>query len=152
MSVELWVLLSTLTPISHLVRKLTCFYWFPRETSPQMVLNLLKAKENVNVPLDCPAAKKPQQIVAAPPKQGNKQKVVTHTHTHLLTHAHTHSQTDNCVLQQGKNRKPAASRSRNTRASCRSEASNREDRATHFSGSTHSYQTYQAPPSWPYAE
>ncbi|XP_075883000.1 laminin subunit alpha-5 isoform X3 [Nelusetta ayraudi] len=98
-----------------------------RETSPQMVVNLLKVKENVNVPLDCPAAKKPQQIVAAPPRQGNKQK-------------------------QGKNRKPAASRSRNTRASCRSEASDREDGATHFSGSAHSYQTYQAPPSWPYTE
>lgn len=52
-----------------------------RETSPQMVLNLLKAKENVNVPLDCPAAKKPQQIIAAPPKHSNKQKVHTHTHT-----------------------------------------------------------------------
>lgn len=115
-----------------------------------MVLNLLKAKENVNVRLDCPAAKKPQQIVAAPPKQGNKQKVAAHRHTHSLTHMHTH--TNSCVLQQGKNRKPAASRSRNTRASCHSEASNLEDRATHFSGSAHSYQTYQAPPSWPYTE
>lgn len=56
-----------------------------RETSSQMVLNLLKAKENVNVPLDCPAAKKPQQIVAAPPKHNNKQKVAyIHTHTHTL--------------------------------------------------------------------
>lgn len=58
-----------------------------------MVLNLLKAKENVNVPLDCPAAKKPQQIVAAPPKQGNKQKVGAHiltiTQTHTITHTHS---------------------------------------------------------------
>lgn len=86
-----------------------------------MVLNLLKAKENINVPLDCPAAKKPQQIVAAPPKHSNKQK--------------------------GKHKKPAGSRSRNTRASCRGEVSNREDGAMHFSGSTHSYQTYETPPT-----
>ena len=43
-----------------------------------MVLNLLKVKENVNVPLDCPAAKKPQQIVAAQPKHSSKPKVRTH--------------------------------------------------------------------------
>lgn len=49
-----------------------------RETSPQMVLNLLKAKENVNVPLDCPAAKKPQQIVATPAKPNHKHKVDAH--------------------------------------------------------------------------
>lgn len=53
-----------------------------RESSSQKVLDLLKAEENVNVPLNCPAAKKPQQIVAAPPKQGNKHKVHTHTHAH----------------------------------------------------------------------
>lgn len=52
-----------------------CTFLAFRETSPQMVLNLLKAKENVNVPLDCPAAKKPQQIVAAQPKHSNKPKV-----------------------------------------------------------------------------
>jgi len=51
----------------------------------QTVLNLLKVKENVNVPLDCPAAKKPQQIVAAQPKHSNKPKVHTHTHTHTHT-------------------------------------------------------------------
>lgn len=55
-----------------------------RETSSQMVQDLLKVKENVNVPLNCPAAKKPQQIVAAPPKQGNKHKVHTHAHTQQL--------------------------------------------------------------------
>lgn len=49
-----------------------------------MVLNLLKAKENVNVPLKCPAAKKPQQIISAQPKQ-NKQKVSALEHTKLLT-------------------------------------------------------------------
>lgn len=91
-----------------------------RETSPQMVMNLMKARENVNVPLDCPAAKKPQQIVAIQPKQ-NKNK--------------------------GKHKKPSGSRSRNTRDSCQLEQSDRENGATHFSGSTHSYQRYDALPS-----
>ncbi|XP_049919958.1 laminin subunit alpha-5 isoform X1 [Epinephelus moara] len=89
-----------------------------RTTSPQMVLNLLKAKENVNVPLDCPAAKKPQQIVAAQPKHSNKPK--------------------------GKHKKPSGSRSRNTRESCQGEQSDQEIGATHFSGSTHSYQRYDS--------
>uniref|UniRef100_A0A3B4YWT5 Laminin A chain n=1 Tax=Stegastes partitus TaxID=144197 RepID=A0A3B4YWT5_9TELE len=79
-----------------------------RETSPQMVLNLLKARENVNVPLDCPAAKKPQQII---------------------------------------HKKPSGSRSRNTRESCQGELSDHESGATHFSGSTHSYQMYNSLPS-----
>nr|XP_046253250.1 laminin subunit alpha-5 isoform X2 [Scatophagus argus] len=92
-----------------------------RETSPQMVLNLLKAKENVNVPLSCPAAKKPQQIVAAQPKQSNKRK--------------------------GKHKKPSGSRSRNTRALCHGELSDQEAGATHFSGSTHSYHRYDSLPS-----
>ncbi|XP_058499238.1 laminin subunit alpha-5 isoform X1 [Solea solea] len=91
-----------------------------RETSPQMVLNLLKVKENVNVPLSCPAASKPQQIVAAQPKH-NKPK--------------------------GKNKKPSGSRTRNTRESCQSEPSDREIGATHFSGSTHSYLRYDSLPS-----
>lgn len=55
-----------------------------RETSPQMVLNLLNAKENVDVPMNCPAAKKPQQIVAAQPKHSSKPKVHTHTHNFCL--------------------------------------------------------------------
>lgn len=92
-----------------------------RETSPQMVLNLLKVKENVNVPLSCPAAKKPQQIVAAQPKHSNKHK--------------------------GKHKKPSGSRSRNTRESCQGEPSDLETGATHFSGSTHSYQRYDSLPS-----
>lgn len=91
-----------------------------RDTSPQMVLNLLKAKENVNVPMKCPAAKQPQQIVAAAPKQSNKPK--------------------------GRNRKPAGSRSRNTRDSCRAEVSDVEPGATHFSGNTQSFQIYESPP------
>ncbi|XP_023128669.2 laminin subunit alpha-5 isoform X1 [Amphiprion ocellaris] len=92
-----------------------------RETSPQMVLNLLNAQENINVPLTCPAAKKPQQIVAAQPKHSNKPK--------------------------GKHKKPSGSRSRNTRESCQGELSDQESGATHFSGSTHSYQRYDSLPS-----
>ncbi|KAM7405319.1 hypothetical protein PAMP_012591 [Pampus punctatissimus] len=92
-----------------------------KETSPQTVFNLLKAKENINVPLDCPAAKKPQQIVAVAPKHSNKPK--------------------------GKHKKPSGSRSRNTRESCRGEPSDRETGATHFSGSTHSFQRYDSLPS-----
>ncbi|KAK7884079.1 hypothetical protein WMY93_027202 [Mugilogobius chulae] len=45
-----------------------------RESSNQMVLDLLKAKENVNVPLKCPAAQKPQQIRATPPKANKPKK------------------------------------------------------------------------------
>ncbi|XP_029690196.1 laminin subunit alpha-5 isoform X2 [Takifugu rubripes] len=92
-----------------------------RTTNPQMVLNLLKAKENVNVPLNCPAAKKPQQIISAQPKHNNKHK--------------------------GKNRKASAVRSRNTRGSCHGEPSHQELRATHFSGSSNSFERYEAPPT-----
>ncbi|XP_069382509.1 laminin subunit alpha-5 isoform X2 [Paralichthys olivaceus] len=90
-----------------------------RETSPQAVQNLLKVKENVNVPLSCPAAAKPQQIVAAQPKH-NKPK--------------------------GKHKKPTGSRSRNIRESCQGAPSDQESGATHFSGSTHSHQRYDALP------
>ncbi|XP_035864341.1 laminin subunit alpha-5 isoform X2 [Sander lucioperca] len=90
-----------------------------RDTSPQMVLNLLKAQDNVNVPLKCPAAKTPQQIVAAQPKQSSKAKV----------------------------KKKPGSRSRNTRESCQDAPSDREAGATHFSGSTHSYHRYDSLPS-----
>ncbi|KAA8582349.1 hypothetical protein FQN60_009089 [Etheostoma spectabile] len=82
-----------------------------RETSPQMVLNLLKAQDNFNVPLKCPTAKTPQQIVAAQPKQSSKPR--------------------------GKQKKPSGSRSRNTREWCQGEPLDREAGATHFSGSTH---------------
>ncbi|XP_053704727.1 laminin subunit alpha-5 isoform X1 [Synchiropus splendidus] len=90
-----------------------------RESQTQAVMNLLKVKENVNVPLDCPAAKKPQQVVAAAPKPKTR----------------------------GKNKKPSASRSRNTRESCKGELSDQEAGATHFSGSTHSYQRFDSLPS-----
>ncbi|KAM4609874.1 laminin subunit alpha-5 [Polymixia lowei] len=90
-----------------------------RETSPQMVLNLMKAKENINVPLDCPAAKKPQQILAGPPKHSKNHK--------------------------GRHKKPSGSRSRNTRESCQGELSALEAGATHYSGSSH--QRYDTLPS-----
>ncbi|KAE8292646.1 Laminin subunit alpha-5 [Larimichthys crocea] len=90
------------------------------DSKPQAVLNLLKSKENVNVPLSCPAAKKPQQIVAAQPKPSSKPK---------------------------KHKKPSGSRSRNTRESCQGELSDQEAGATHFSGSTHSYLRYDSLPS-----
>ncbi|CAL8280300.1 unnamed protein product [Boreogadus saida] len=83
-------------------------------SASQSVQNMLKVKENVNVPLDCPAAQKPQSIVAAAPKARNK----------------------------GKNKKPAGSRSRSTRESCQGEPSPPETGATHFSGSAHSHQRY----------
>ncbi|XP_030280261.1 laminin subunit alpha-5 isoform X2 [Sparus aurata] len=93
---------------------------FIKSDGDKKVLNLLKAKENVNVPLDCPAAKKPQQIIAAQPKHSNKPK--------------------------GKHRKPSGSRSRNTRESCQAELSDQEPGATHFSGSSHGYQRYDSLP------
>ncbi|XP_026188237.1 laminin subunit alpha-5 isoform X2 [Mastacembelus armatus] len=92
-----------------------------RETSPQMVLDLLNADVNVNVPLTCPAAKKPQQIITAQAKHSNKSK--------------------------GRHKKPSDPRSRNTRESCQNELSHQETGATHFSGSTYSYQRYDSLPS-----
>ncbi|KAK2851976.1 hypothetical protein Q5P01_008252 [Channa striata] len=89
-----------------------------RDTSSQMIVNLLNANENINVPLTCPAAKKPQQIVAAQPRHSNKPKT--------------------------RQKKPSGSRSRSTRESCQVELSGQESRAAHFSGSTHSYQRYDS--------
>lgn len=88
--------------------------------SPQMVQNLLKAKENVDVPLACPAASKPQQILATPPRQKSQKKL----------------------------RKPQSggSRSRSTRQSCQGELSAQEPGAAHFSGSSHSFQRYDTLP------
>ncbi|XP_015258525.1 PREDICTED: laminin subunit alpha-5, partial [Cyprinodon variegatus] len=85
---------------------------FIKSTNDQTVLDLLKAKLNVNVPLSCPAAKKPQQIIATQHKRKHK----------------------------GNQKKPPKSRSRSTRESCQRELSHPESRAMHFSGSTYSYQ------------
>ncbi|KAM6924368.1 laminin subunit alpha-5 [Xenentodon cancila] len=92
-----------------------------RENGSQMVLNLLQAEENVNVPFDCPAAKKPQQIIAPQPKHSSKPK--------------------------GKNKKKTGSQRRTTRESCQGKLSHPESRAVHFSGSVHSYQRYDSVPN-----
>uniref|UniRef100_A0A096M5Y4 Uncharacterized protein n=1 Tax=Poecilia formosa TaxID=48698 RepID=A0A096M5Y4_POEFO len=94
-----------------------------RSKGDQMVENLLKVNENENVLLSCPAAKKPQQIIAAEPRRKQKETV-------------------NTFLSQGNQKKPSKSRSRSTRESCQGELSHPESRATHFSGSAHSYQKY----------
>ncbi|XP_019728323.1 laminin subunit alpha-5-like [Hippocampus comes] len=92
-----------------------------RETSPQMVVNLLKVRENVNVPLNCPATTKPQQIVSVPPKHNSKPK--------------------------GKNKKLSGSRSRNTRESCQDVLLEQELGAVQFSGSELSYQRFDSVPA-----
>ncbi|XP_051914619.1 laminin subunit alpha-5 isoform X3 [Hippocampus zosterae] len=92
-----------------------------RDTSPQMVVNLLKVRENVNVPLNCPAASKPQQIVSVPPKHNSKPK--------------------------GKNKKLSGSRSRNIRESCQDVLLEQELGAVQFSGSTLSYQRFDSVPA-----
>nr|XP_033943330.1 laminin subunit alpha-5 isoform X2 [Pseudochaenichthys georgianus] len=111
------------TPNQSLTNLTGCIsnVFIKRDTNTQMVLNLFKVKANVNVPMDCPAAKKPQQIISSQPKQSNKPK--------------------------GKNRKPSGSRSRNTRESCQAELSQPEAGAMQFSGSTHSFQRYDSLPS-----
>ncbi|KAL1020660.1 hypothetical protein UPYG_G00002990 [Umbra pygmaea] len=39
------------------------------DKSPQMVMDFMSSNENIDVLLDCPASKKPQQIMATPPRQ-----------------------------------------------------------------------------------
>ncbi|XP_043984093.1 laminin subunit alpha-5 isoform X1 [Gambusia affinis] len=85
-----------------------------RREGEQMVENLLKVNEVENILLNCPAAKIPQQIIAEEPRR----------------------------KQKGNQKKPSRSRSRSTRESCQGELLHPESRATHFSGSAHSYQKY----------
>ncbi|XP_031422129.1 laminin subunit alpha-5 isoform X2 [Clupea harengus] len=92
-----------------------------RTTLTQTVLDLIKATENVNVPLDCPAASKPQQILASPPRHKN---------------------------QKGKHKKPAGGSNGHTaRESCQPEPFTQEPKALHFSGSSHSRQRYNSLPA-----
>ncbi|XP_036390362.1 laminin subunit alpha-5 isoform X1 [Megalops cyprinoides] len=92
-----------------------------RTKLPQTVVDLLKAKENVNAPQSCPPAKGPQQILASP--RGHKN-------------------------PKGRNRKPqGGSRSRSARGSCQPELSAPEARALHFSGSSHSYMQLDSLPA-----
>ncbi|KAJ8408959.1 hypothetical protein AAFF_G00239800 [Aldrovandia affinis] len=87
---------------------------------PQTVVNLLKSKENVNVPMNCPAAKGPQQVLASP--RGHKN-------------------------PKGRNRKPhGGSRSRTARGSCQAELSAHDAGAHQFSGSSHSYLKFDSLP------
>lgn len=91
------------------------------------------------------------------PKNLNRSSVLspktTNTRYCLLTHQQssvdTHSNLIVCLTNthQGKNKKPSGSRSRNTRDSCHGKLSHKEVRATHFSGSTNSYERYDAPPT-----
>uniref|UniRef100_A0A3B4BCE3 Laminin, alpha 5 n=1 Tax=Periophthalmus magnuspinnatus TaxID=409849 RepID=A0A3B4BCE3_9GOBI len=60
------------TPDQSLANLTGCISNVFVKRSNQMVLDLLKAKENVNVPMKCPAAQKPQQIRATPPKPSKK--------------------------------------------------------------------------------
>ncbi|KAG7323189.1 hypothetical protein KOW79_012891 [Hemibagrus wyckioides] len=57
------------TPVSNNIVNLTgCLrnIFIKRTTPFQMVVDLLQANENVDVALECPAAKKPQQMLASP--------------------------------------------------------------------------------------
>ncbi|XP_064877179.1 laminin subunit alpha-5-like [Oncorhynchus nerka] len=96
-----------------------------RDKPSQMVMNLMNAKENINVPLDCPAANRPQQILATPPRQKHVK---------------------------DKHRKPvggggSVGRSRSGRRSCQGDLANQEEvGALHFSGSSHSHQRYDRLP------
>ncbi|KAJ8370727.1 hypothetical protein SKAU_G00107550 [Synaphobranchus kaupii] len=86
----------------------------------QMVVNLLNAKENVNVPLSCPAAKGPQQVLASSRVQKNPK---------------------------GRNKKPqSGSRNRSARGSCQAELSAHDADAVQFSGSSHSYLKFDSFP------
>lgn len=91
-----------------------------RTTLPQMVVDLLPTNKNGDVALECPAAKKPQQILASPPRLKNTK---------------------------GKHKKPqGAPRSRSARGSCQGELSVQETNAHHFSGSAHSHMRFHSVP------
>ncbi|XP_030624223.1 laminin subunit alpha-5 [Chanos chanos] len=111
------------TPYSDGISNLTgCLnnLFIKRDTEFPAVEDLLKATENYNVPLDCPAPKKPQQILASPPRSKN---------------------------HKGKQKKPQGkSRSRAIRESCQGGVSVQEAGAYQFSGSTHSHLRFNTLP------
>ncbi|KAM9445291.1 laminin subunit alpha-5 isoform 1-T1 [Clarias gariepinus] len=91
-----------------------------RNTTPQMVVDLLSANENIDVALECPAAKKPQQILASSPRLKNTKK---------------------------KPKKPQRPlKSRSARGSCQGELSVQDANAYHFSGSTQSHMRFDSVP------
>lgn len=65
----------------------------------------------------------------------------------IRSHTQSTETTTVSLTLQGKNRKLSGARSRNTRDSCHAELSHQELRATHFSGSSNSYERYEAPPT-----
>ncbi|XP_066526408.1 laminin subunit alpha-5 isoform X2 [Hoplias malabaricus] len=89
----------------------------PSALEMPLVLDMMSANENVNVPMECPAAKKPQQILALPPRHKTP-----------------------------KLKKPVTSRSRSARGSCKGESSIQEPNAYHFSGSSNSYIRFNTVP------
>ncbi|XP_064815894.1 laminin subunit alpha-5-like, partial [Oncorhynchus masou masou] len=95
-----------------------------RDKPSQMVMNLMNANENINVPLDCPAANKPQHILATPPRQKHVK---------------------------GKHRKPAGGGGSVGGVAVAGvlpgDLANQEEvGALHFSGSSHSHQRYDRLP------
>ncbi|XP_047662931.1 laminin subunit alpha-5 isoform X3 [Tachysurus fulvidraco] len=108
------------TPVSSDIANLTgCLrnIFINRTTSsPTAAVDLLLAKENADVAMECPAAKKPQQILASPSRLKNTK---------------------------GKHKKAkGAPKSRSARGSCQGELSVREPNAYYFSGSAHSYMQF----------
>ncbi|XP_072512537.1 laminin subunit alpha-5 isoform X2 [Salminus brasiliensis] len=93
---------------------------FINSTSFQGVVDLLSSSKIVSVPLECPAAKKPQQILASPPRH---------------------------KTPKGKSRKPLSTpKGRSARESCQPEQSVQEPNAYHFSGSSHSHMRLDSVP------
>ncbi|KAK1801637.1 hypothetical protein P4O66_022279, partial [Electrophorus voltai] len=88
-----------------------------RTTSTPAVVDLISASENINVPLECPASEKPQQILAS-----------------VLRH------------RPKKKQKRPKVRGRSTRESCQGELSAQEPGAYHFSGS-HSHASFESVPA-----
>ncbi|KAK3546887.1 hypothetical protein QTP86_003815 [Hemibagrus guttatus] len=111
------------TPVSSNIANLTgCLrnIFIKRTTPSQMVVDMLPAKENVDVALECPAAKKLQQILAS---------------------------TSHLKSTKAKHKKPqGAPKSRSARGSCQGELSVREQNAHHFSGSAYSYMRFDSVP------
>ncbi|XP_062872234.1 laminin subunit alpha-5 [Trichomycterus rosablanca] len=92
-----------------------------KERTKQEVLDLLTARENVNVSLVCPASEKPQEILASSPRTK--------------------------APKLGRQRKPlAAQRGRNIRESCQGKLFEQEADTHHFSGSVYSYMRFDLVP------
>lgn len=122
----------------------------------QMVVDLLSAKENVDVALECPAAQKPQQILASPPRLKNS-KVHWLIYLDLLIFLLYDTHSIACFISvllclcvhvhQGKHKKTqGAPKNGSARGSCQGELSVQEANAHHFSGSAHSHMRFDSVP------